>query len=176
MIVETPLSRLSRQCGGFEKSTKRKETKRKREKGGYMRLTKGTLAMAILAGAVLAILNVPAPALAQSSAMVVTIPFDFHVGKTALPAGTYTVHLQSEAIQISDSNGHSAFVISQAVPNPAAKLDNQIVFNRYGDERYLSEVRWLGYPAGRGLIKSDKEIELAKVFTERNVLSASLTK
>jgi len=141
-----------------------------------MRLAKGRLAMVILAGAVLAILNVPAPALAQSSAMVVTIPFDFHAGNTTLPAGTYTVNRSAEAIQISDAKGHSAFVVSTAVPNPAAKLDNQLVFNRYGDEAYLSEVRWMGYSAGRGLIKSGKEIELAKIFTGRNVLSASLTK
>jgi len=142
-----------------------------------MRLAKGRLALvAALAGAVLAILNVPAPALAQSSALSVSIPFDFHVGSKMLPAGTYIVNRQGEAIQISDSKGHSAFVISTAVPNPAATLDNQLVFNRYGEDRYLSEVRWLGYSAGRGLAKTTNEVELAKVFSGRNVLSAGLTK
>jgi len=142
-----------------------------------MTLAKGRLALVmILAGAVLAILNVPAPALAQSTAMSVPIPFDFHVGAKTLPAGTYIVSRQGEAIRISDSNGHSAFVISTAVPNPAAKLDNQLVFNRYGDDAYLTEVRWLGYSAGRGLMKSTHEIELAKAFSGRNVLSAGITK
>jgi len=142
-----------------------------------MRLAKGRLALVVaLAGAVLAILNVPAPALAQSTAMSVAIPFDFHAGGTTLPAGDYIVSRSGEAIQISDSKGHSAFVISSAVPNPAAKLDNQLVFNRYGDECYLSEVRWLGYTTGRGLTKSTKEVELAKAFSGRNVLSAGLTK
>jgi hypothetical protein len=52
-----------------------------------MRLAKGRLALVVaLAGAVLAILNVPAPALAQSSAMSVAIPFDFHVAGKTLPA------------------------------------------------------------------------------------------
>jgi hypothetical protein len=142
-----------------------------------MRLAKGRLALVVtLAGAALAILNVPAPALAQSPAMTVAIPFDFHVGDKTLPAGTYIVNRTGEAIQVSDSKGHTAFVISTAVPNPAANLDNQLVFNRYGEDSYLTEVRWLGYSTGRGLRKSTKEIELAKVFTGRNVLSASLTK
>lgn len=142
-----------------------------------MRLAKGRLALVmVLAGAVLAILNVPTPALAQSTAMIVAIPFDFHVGAKTLPAGTYIVNRQGEAIKLSDSSGHSAFVISMAVPNPAAKLDNQLVFNRYGNEAYLTEVRWLGYTAGRGLAKTTNEVELAKSFSGRNVLSAGITK
>jgi len=142
-----------------------------------MTLGKGRLALvAALAGTVLAILNVPAPALAQSSAMIVATPCDFHAGGVTLPAGTYIVNRQGEAIQISDSKGHTAFLISTAVPNPAAKQDNQLVFNRYGDDCYLSEVRWLGYSNGRGLMKSTKEVEQAKAFSGRNVLSAGLTK
>ena len=141
-----------------------------------MRLAKGRLALLVTLGAVLAILSVPAPAMAQSTAMNVTIPFDFHAGNTTLPAGRYIVTRVGEAIKVSDGQGHSAFVIASAVPNPAANLDNQLVFNRYGDERYLSEVRWLGYSAARGLAKTAGEIELAKVLTERNVLSAGLTK
>jgi len=142
-----------------------------------MRLAKGRLALVvILTGAVLAILNVPAPLLAQTPAMSVVIPFDFHVGSKTLPSGTYIVHRQGEAIEISDSNGHSAFVISTSVPNPAAKLDNQLVFTRYGDTSYLSEVRWLGYSNARGLIKTTNETELAKTFSANRVLTAGITK
>jgi hypothetical protein len=141
-----------------------------------MKLGKGSLALVMALAGALAILNVPAPALAQSGAMSVTIPFDFHVGSKTLPAGTYIVNRQGEAIQISDSRGHAAFVISTPVPNPAANLDNQLVFNRYGNDSYLSEVRWLGYSTGRGLAKTTNEVELAKVFSGRNVLSAGLTK
>ena len=141
-----------------------------------MRIGKGRLALVVLAGAVLAMLNVSGPAMAQSSAMSVTIPFDFHAGNSILPAGNYIVNRVGEAIQISDRLGHTAFVISTAVPNPAAKIDSQVVFNRYGDERYLSEVRWLGYSAGRGLAKTTNEVELAKLYSGRNVLTAGLTK
>ena len=141
-----------------------------------MRLANGRLALVVLAGAVLVMLNVATPAMAQSSAMNVTIPFDFHAGRSILPAGSYTVIKVGDAIQISDRQGHAAFVLSGAVPNPAAKLDSQIVFNRYGDERYLSEVRWLGYSEARGLAKTTKEVELAKNSSGRNVLTAGLTK
>jgi len=141
-----------------------------------MRLAKNRLALVMALAGVLAVLNVPAPAWAESSAMIVAIPFDFHVGAEALPAGTYIVSRQGEAIHISDSNGHSAFVISTAVPNPAGKLDNQVVFNRYGNDAFLTEVRWLGYSTSRGLAKSTTEVELAKAFSGRNVLSAGITK
>jgi len=142
-----------------------------------MRLAKGRLALVVaLAGALVGILNVPAPLLAQSQDMIVAIPFDFHVGNRLLPSGTYTVHLQGDAIRISDARGHSAFVMSNAVPNPAVKLDNQLVFTRYGEDSYLSEVRWLGYNNGRGTIKTLNEIQLAKQFSGKNVLSAGLRK
>jgi len=142
-----------------------------------MTLAKGRLALIVaVAGAVLAISSVPAPLAAQSVGMRVAIPFDFHVGDKTLPAGTYIVQRQGEAIKLSDSNGHSAYVISSAVKNPAAKTDNQLVFSRYGEESFLSEVRWFGYSDARGVIKSTNEIALAKAFSGNSVLSAGLAK
>ena len=142
-----------------------------------MRLAKGRLTLMVaVAGAVLAISSVPAPLAAQSVAMRVAIPFDFHVGAKTLPAGTYIVQKQGDALQISDSSGHSAYVLSTAVKNPAAKTDNQLVFSRYGEESFLSEVRWFGYSDARGVIKTTNEIALAKAFSGNNVLSAGLTK
>jgi len=142
-----------------------------------MRLAKGKLTLVIaLAAAMVTILNVPAPALAQATAMSVTVPFAFHVGEKTLPAGEYIVHRRGEAIEISGKTGNAIFAISTAVPNPASKLDNQLVFNRYGEDCYLSEVRWLGYTTGRGLLKSAKEVELAKAFSGTSVLAAGLSK
>ena len=141
-----------------------------------MRLVKGRLALVVVATAALAIMSVPGAALAQSAALSVTIPFDFHVGAKTLPSGTYIVDRLGEAIRISDSNGHTAVIISTTVSNPAAKLDSQLVFNRYGADCYLSEVRWNGYLSGRGLMKSTTEVELAKAFSGRSVLAAGLAK
>ncbi|HLQ75709.1 MAG TPA: hypothetical protein VK210_00040 [Terriglobia bacterium] len=129
--------------------------------------------LAALAGSFLAVLSVSVPTQAQSVAMRVNIPFDFQVANRKLPAGTYTVARSGEAIQISDSNGHSAFVLSNAVPNHAVNGESQLVFNRYGDEAFLSEVRWNGYLSARELVKADSETALAKVPSTPKVLTAS---
>lgn len=142
-----------------------------------MRLGKGKLALVVaVTVAALAISSVPAPLAAQSVGMKVAIPFDFHVGNKTLPAGTYIVNKQGDAIQLSDSYGHSAFVLSTAIKNPSANADNQLVFSRYGEESFLSEVRWLGYSDARGMIKSTNEVALAKAFSGTSVLSAGLAK
>ena len=141
-------------------------------RGAKSRLVLGV----VLVGALAGILNIPAPLLAQSPDLLVEIPFNFHVGDKMLPSGTYTIHLQGEAIKISDFRGNSAFVMSNAVSNSAAKLENQLIFTRYGQENYLSQVYWLGYPTGRGTLKTSSEIQLAKQFSGQNTLSAGLKK
>jgi hypothetical protein len=146
-------------------------------KGGNMSLAKGRLALMVaVAVAVLAITSVPAPLVAQSLGMRVDIPFEFHVGDKTLPAGTYIVQRQGDAIKLSDSNGNSAHVLSNAVKNPSAKTTNELVFSRYGEDCFLSEVRWFGYSDARGVIKSSNEIALTKAFTGNSVLSAGLGK
>jgi hypothetical protein len=146
-------------------------------KGGNMRFGNGRLALvAALVGSVLGILNISVPAQAQSVPMSVNIPFDFHVADKVLPAGTYIVYRQGETIQLSDRKGHSAFVISNAVANKAAKLDNQIVFNSYGSDFFLAEVRWNGYLNARAVPKSSTETKLAKTLAEQRILTAGLSK
>jgi hypothetical protein len=132
--------------------------------------------MGALAGAVLAILNVPVTVHAQSVAMSVIIPFEFQVGTKKLPAGTYIVNRRGEAIQISDDKGHNAFVLSNPVTNPAAKSDDQLVFKCYGDAYFLSEVRWNGYLNAREVTKSRTEIELAKSLATSKVLTAGVSR
>ena len=62
---------------------------------------------------------------AQSVALKVDVPFAFHAGNSMLPAGTYFVKRQGEAIRIWDGNGHAASVLCNAVSktskNAAAK-------------------------------------------------------
>jgi hypothetical protein len=94
--------------------------------------------------------------------MRVAIPFEFHAGEKALPAGTYIIQKRGDAILVSDGRGNSVGVIAMAVPNKAAKLDNMVVFHRYGDLRFLTEVRWQGYSNARGLTPSKEETRLAK--------------
>jgi hypothetical protein len=127
----------------------------------HMKFTKCLLTVsAALAGMVLV---VDLPLHAQSLAMKVTIPFEFHAANKTLPAGTYIVERRGDAIVISDGKGSIAAALANPVANKAYKVDDMVVFNRYGDTRFLSEVRWRGYSTARGLRETPAEHKLAKL-------------
>jgi hypothetical protein len=104
-----------------------------------------------------------APAPAQSIGLRVEIPFEFQVGSTVLPPGTYEVWRTSDALSISDRKGHSAFVMTDGIQRARRQIEgSELVFNVYGSRYFLGEVRWSGYPIARLLQKSKVETELAK--------------
>jgi hypothetical protein len=112
-------------------------------------------------------IGVPAAVQAQTTGLVVKIPFEFHVGNHVLPPGTYTVWLRGgSVITISDGNGQSAFSQTNTTHQPRARnaADSILVFTVYGNQRFLNEVRWAGYSDARTLLKSKTEIELAKAI------------
>jgi len=115
------------------------------------------------------------PLHAQSTALKVEIPFAFHAGDSTLPAGTYTVTRQGDAIRITDGNGHAAAVVSNSVANRAKGATSELAFNRYSGEYFLEEVRWIGYNSAQGLMKSRTESELAKAAQREDVKLAALT-
>ena len=142
-----------------------------------MKLAKGRVLLGVLAATLaVGILSNPVPVEAQSLAMRVNIPFAFHVGRETLPAGIYIVRNVSDALWINDGNGHTAVVLTNAIKNRAAGVENQIVFNRYANDYFLSEARWSGYGAARGLMKTRFELELATAMSPQPVLAAALTR
>ena len=113
---------------------------------------------------------------AQSLGLRVNIPFEFHVGDKALPAGTYIVEKRGEALLISDRQGKSAAILSNAIGNKAHKLDDMVVFHRYGDNRFLSEVRWSEYSTARGVLPSKTERRLANLMGAETVKLAAIVR
>ena len=128
-------------------------------------------ASAALAGMVL---FVGLPLHAQSLGMRVIIPFEFHAADKTLPAGTYTVERRGDAILVSDGKGNAAAVLANPVNNKAYKLEDMLVFKRYGEIRFLSEVRWRSYTAARGLVETSAERKLAKIVPAESVKLAAL--
>jgi len=113
--------------------------------------------------------------MAQSRALVVNVPFSFHAGDSMLPAGTYFVKRQGEAIRIWDGNGHSASMLSNAVSKTSKNAAaNELSFNRYGKDYFLNEVRWNGYSTSRGLMKTKTEMEFAKAAQREDIQLAAL--
>lgn len=101
-------------------------------------------------------------AYAQSHAMQVNVPFAFHSGSQRLPAGVYRVDIQSShVILLRGQSGGGGFVMAN--PATATKLTSQgkVIFNRYGDQYYLSEIWPQGTESGQRCVKTREEKEAA---------------
>ena len=116
----------------------------------------------------LAVVSVNAQKLSDNS-IAVNIPFDFAFCETRLPAGNYTLRrvvLPSSydrvVIQSADGRGDTRTVMSR--PNRTSEVPKQsnLVFNRYGDQYFLSQVWIAGSDTGRDLFQSRNERNLAK--------------
>ncbi|MGB9467494.1 MAG: hypothetical protein WBR10_20465 [Candidatus Acidiferrum sp.] len=114
--------------------------------------------------------------------MVVNVPFDFVAGSKTFPAGEYAVKTTgpTHTLVLIDRKHAttSIFLNTNAVVANDAQSESKLVFNRYGDHYFLSQVWSAGNTRGRQLIKSTREKEIAltaKIETEGQItLVASL--
>ena len=99
--------------------------------------------------------------------LVVNIPFDFVAGNTTLPAGEYSVQVSGpeRALILIDRKDPAPSVIIDSNADVANEIQSQsrLVFNRYGDRYFLSQVWAAGNSRGRQLLKSGREKEMAQV-------------
>lgn len=122
----------------------------------------------------LAFVSAVASSAQNSHSTVVDIPFDFTVKGKSLPAGEYIISRSSAAdstglkIQRRDGRGN-AIVLSRSIQNGERARESRLVFNRYGEQYFLSQVWTLGETEGRQLYKTGRErsleVELAKANT-----------
>jgi hypothetical protein len=123
---------------------------------------------AIVATAVLA-LAVTSPARAQlpGTSMRAYIPFDFIVNGKTLPAGNYEVRRITDAPEgliirsVNNKHDHAMFETESVQQNRMPRHD-EIVFDRYGDTYFLSEVLVGGMETGRRLAPSHAERQLRR--------------
>lgn len=74
----------------------------------------------------------------------VTIPFDFHVGKTAMPAGTYNIGPCAQNVML--VRHCTSGVAAMQIANPSgdqAQEHGSLIFNKYGEKYFLNEVKGL---------------------------------
>ncbi len=80
-------------------------------------------------------------ALAADRGVEATVPFDFSVGSHLLPAGTYTIASPSEGVlEIRNSDRQIVATTVALVAHDDAKGRGDLVFDRYGNKYFLSEV------------------------------------
>ena len=103
---------------------------------------------------------------AQSIMLKADIPFNFVVGDKQLPSGEYHVkQLQPGVIQVQDKvTRSSAIVMTTGVQTGKRSDVGKLVFNRYGDNYFLSRIWEPSSITGRQLPKSRLEREVAVNF------------
>ena len=93
------------------------------------------------------------------------IPFDFTAGKTLMPAGEYRLeHDRINGLLFIRSKDRPvpAFVSTFVAQAGDTMETSQVVFNRYGDSYFLSQVWSPGSSTGRVIKRSHTEREMAR--------------
>jgi hypothetical protein len=106
---------------------------------------------------------------------VAKIPFSFIVGGRTLPAGEYTVKPNrrdhDDVWLVQSGDGHaSALFTTMSVRSIEVQEKSKLVFHKYGDRYFLSQIWSLGDSSGRELLMHRLERELAKNRIERQTI------
>jgi hypothetical protein len=114
----------------------------------------------------IAALTLAAAGYAQSAQQLnVTVPFGFVAGSRTLPAGQYTVSqpVNSNAVVIRPvGSTPGAVMITNRVKSPGRQEMGKLIFHRYGDRYFLSEVWGTDQSVGSQLPRTAPERELAR--------------
>ena len=102
--------------------------------------------------------------------MRIEVPFAFSAGNAQLPAGEYIVDIQGmspysatgSSVVIRESKGAAAVVLfAMPLGRPGTTETASVVFNKYGQAYFLTEVRQPMLEVGVAKSKAEKEASLA---------------
>lgn len=97
--------------------------------------------------------------------MKINIPFLFSADNHTLPAGTYYVRTVTpeRSIALVSADGKHSLVVND-MPNYAGdpSSDSRLVFQKYGDEYFLTQVWTSGDNVARNLLISKRQYEIAR--------------
>jgi hypothetical protein len=120
-------------------------------------------------------------ALAQGEGVRAKVPFDFTVGSTTLPAGTYSIKSINNSAIIKIDNlsntGDHVLTMSQAPSGKPAPV-RTLVFHKWGTQYFLSDVRGdeyhmnLHFPTSKEEKRAKAEVAEAELHTSSTVLVA----
>ena len=101
----------------------------------------------------------------------VNITFDFSAGKASLKAGTYVIIRKSDSmLQIRHANEKRTILVNAPLTMGSRDYHagERLVFNRYGDEYFLTQV-WFTADQGKQLLPSNAETSAARELVKRNL-------
>ena len=113
-------------------------------------------------------------AVAQTVDLKANVPFSFTVNRATLPPGEYSLKSMDEqgtALAIRDLNSKTTnLVISNSCRSPKSASQTKLLFHRYGNRYFLSQIWTAGEDVGRQLPSSAGEKELARDFSMQQVV------
>lgn len=122
------------------------------------------LALPLVAG----LLAVAPAAQAQTAAANATIPFAFSADNYNLPAGTYRIEMISDRVlsfrDVTTGKTHCLMVLPDWNVEP--KDQGRLLFRRYGNHSYLSQVSIAGRGGESDFVKSRSERQTIKRMNE----------
>jgi len=99
---------------------------------------------------------------AQSTTMEVNIPFDFRMGESLMPAGSYLVDYTPQVLKLREEHGsHAAIGLLNAVNRPTPPTNAVLEFTRYGNDYFFAKIWTPRSSQGGALPKTSLEKELA---------------
>jgi len=110
-----------------------------------------------------------ASALGQSDRQIIHIPFNFTVGEKTFSAGKYAVERNkrdSDTVWVirAKNNSEQVFLMTRPVYSTDPQNKFKLVFHRYDDLYFLTEIWTAGSSTGRELQISDQEKALNKAL------------
>jgi hypothetical protein len=118
----------------------------------------------------------------NAGAMAVSVPFDFAAGGKMLPAGAYLVRRNIAGarvtVQLRSIDGRRSLDLPiHTVGGTDVQAESRLVFNKYGDQYFLSQVWLSGRSIGEELAKTTRErtlgSEMAKSATKPETIAIS---
>ena len=101
------------------------------------------------------------------------IPFSFYVRNRLMPAGDYTIaelNAGSGMMEIRSADGKSAAMfLTIGKQEKDARTPSELIFHKYGDKAFLSEIVEQGEMDGAEGVKTKMEKRLEKAAREKEV-------
>lgn len=128
-------------------------------------MNRKTFLFVTIMGAMLSLMTIPA--MAQNQEVTANIPFDFTVCTQQMPAGKYKVAPMTSAttnlLLVRSEDGRTAEIAcTHDTTGTQRSSGGKLIFNRYGNQYFLSELWFAGDATGREVFKSDQEEALIR--------------
>lgn len=136
---------------------------------------RGFAKLGLLAVMMIVAAGVSAKAQTLENRLTANIPFDFTVVDKKLPAGKYWVSRVQQnqgdtVLQVTSAEGKASAIRLTIPVNLHTQVNTgTLVFHRYGDEYFLSEVWAKGGSIGRALLKTRAERELERKAQDNQI-------